>query len=314
VVRSFRPYPFDRLRRISHADAALESAIARWLAVRPLGTRVAKLAGGRVTARIVGHGADRDPHAVVATVRVAGLAIGVAGSGAPIRTLAQRLLGGPPELAAPRPPTLAEHAIWALVVAAALEDLGIAGEVWPVETAGGFGIEFAIDFAGVAMTATCYVPPDVELRVPPPRVPPAWSLELPVVVARCALPAEAVRALAPRDVIVVDRVTGDAELEIGTVRAVLAVARESVVGEVRTHYSAREMALPDDAHLELTVALGTTTLSVRQIVELSIGQIVPLGRPLAGPFELRAQGRVLGRGELIDIDGELGVRIVSLEE
>jgi flagellar motor switch/type III secretory pathway protein FliN len=73
------------------------------------------------------------------------------------------------------------------------------------------------------------------------------------------------------------------------------------------------MSLPDDAHVELTVALGTTQLSLRQVVELAIGQIIQLGRPLAGPFELRAAGRIVGRGELVDVDGELGVRIVSLE-
>jgi type III secretion protein Q len=72
------------------------------------------------------------------------------------------------------------------------------------------------------------------------------------------------------------------------------------------------MSMPDEAHVELTVALGTTQLTLRQVSELAIGQIVQLGRPLAGPFELRAAGRVVGRGELVDVDGELAVRIVSL--
>jgi flagellar motor switch/type III secretory pathway protein FliN len=54
-------------------------------------------------------------------------------------------------------------------------------------------------------------------------------------------------------------------------------------------------------------------MSLRQVLDLAVGQIVTLGRPLAGPFELRAAGRLIGRGELVDVDGELGVRIVSLE-
>jgi flagellar motor switch protein FliN len=73
------------------------------------------------------------------------------------------------------------------------------------------------------------------------------------------------------------------------------------------------MSLPDDAHVELTVALGTTQMSLRQVLDLAVGQVVQLNRPLAGPFELRAAGRVVGRGELVDVDGELGVRIVSIE-
>ena len=84
--------------------------------------------------------------------------------------------------------------------------------------------------------------------------------------------------------------------------------------KVTSDYVRRDMALPDDAHLELTVQLGTTRVSLRQIAELAPGAIVPLGRPLAGPFEVRAAGRLVGQGELVDVDGELGVRIVSLQE
>jgi type III secretion protein Q len=72
--------------------------------------------------------------------------------------------------------------------------------------------------------------------------------------------------------------------------------------------------LPDDAHLELTVQLGTTHLSLRQIANLAVGQIISLGRPLAGPYDIRVGNRLLGQGELVDVDGELGVRIVSLIE
>ncbi len=86
----------------------------------------------------------------------------------------------------------------------------------------------------------------------------------------------------------------------------------ALVAEVATGYVRRDMALPDEAHTELTVALGTTQLTLRQITELAVGQVVQLGRPLGGPFELRVAGRVLGRGELVDVDGELAVRIVSL--
>jgi type III secretion protein Q len=74
------------------------------------------------------------------------------------------------------------------------------------------------------------------------------------------------------------------------------------------------MALLDEASLEVTVQLGATRLSLRQLGELAVGQIVPLGRPLAGPYEVRVAGRMVGQGELVDIDGELGVRIVSIAD
>ncbi|HEY6037097.1 MAG TPA: hypothetical protein VIV58_22615, partial [Kofleriaceae bacterium] len=43
------PFPFDRLPRISRGELAARNALARWLAVRPLGRRVATLVGGDAT-------------------------------------------------------------------------------------------------------------------------------------------------------------------------------------------------------------------------------------------------------------------------
>jgi type III secretion protein Q len=83
-----------------------------------------------------------------------------------------------------------------------------------------------------------------------------------------------------------------------------------VTATVATGYTPR-VAL-DDAHLELTVRLGGVAMTLRQLAELAVGQIVPLGRPLAGPYEICAGGRRLGEGELVDVDGELGVRILTL--
>src|SRR5262245_47578582 len=106
---NFSPYPFGALRRVSRRDAAIESAIARWVAARPRGggPHTAALVGGPVRARVVGLGGECrvPPDAAVAELRLGGLAIAVAASGAAVRALAQRLLGGPDELAAPRAPT-----------------------------------------------------------------------------------------------------------------------------------------------------------------------------------------------------------------
>ncbi|HSK01048.1 MAG TPA: hypothetical protein VK932_07395, partial [Kofleriaceae bacterium] len=92
---NFSPFPFERLRRVTRREAALESAIARWIAARPAGDRVARLAGGRVRIRVVGHDARVPGDAAVAEVRAGGASILLAASPAPVRALAQRLLGGP---------------------------------------------------------------------------------------------------------------------------------------------------------------------------------------------------------------------------
>jgi type III secretion protein Q len=318
----FSSYPFAHLRRVGARDAAIESTLARWLAARPLGARTARLAGGPVTARLVGvrDGACAsalDPHAALAEVRVGGMSILVAASSRPVRALAQRLLGGPAELDAPRPLTTAEHAIWALALAAAIEDTGLAAEVWPCldaeqATALPVRAELVVDVAGTPMTVVAYCPLEIVVRAPPPRAVPGWSFDLPVVAGACVLDRETLSALAVRDVVTIEPRLA---LVIGGGSVALRAASMAVEAEVISGYVPRSMStIADDAHLELTVQLGTTRLSLRQLAELAPGQVIALGRPLAGPFEIHAGGTRVGSGELVDVDGEVGVRIVSLQE
>jgi hypothetical protein len=58
----------------------------------------------------------------------------VRGSSTGVIALANKILGGPAELAAPRPVNVVEQSIWCLVVATALEDLGVSGIVWPASS------------------------------------------------------------------------------------------------------------------------------------------------------------------------------------
>jgi hypothetical protein len=325
---NFSPFPFERLRKLSRREAALQSVLARWVAVRQPGARIAALAGGAVRARRVDAAGTADPHAALAEVRLGGVAIALAAPSRPVRALAQRLLGGPDELDAPRPLTVVEQAIWALAVSALVADLDLAAEVWPLEgrpAAHGddritvaFSVELPPGFhrsgaspSGSLMTVAASFPADVALRVPPPVPLHDWELDLPIVVGRCALPRVSVDRLRMRDVITVER---GLELVIGGGGIGLSAVPGALEARVATEYVPRHMALLDEASLEVTVQLGATRLSLRQLGELAVGQIVPLGRPLAGPYEVRVAGRMVGQGELVDIDGELGVRIVSIAD
>jgi flagellar motor switch/type III secretory pathway protein FliN len=120
-----------------------------------------------------------------------------------------------------------------------------------------------------------------------------------------------VARLRVRDVVTLERRLA---LRVGPGEVILQAKPGSVEARVANGYVPRAMATADDAQMELTVQLGTTRLTLRQLAELAPGAIVSLGRPLSGPFEVRAQGRLIGQGELVDVDGELGVRIVTLQE
>jgi flagellar motor switch/type III secretory pathway protein FliN len=223
------------------------------------------------------------------------------------------------ELAAPRPLGVVEHALWAHAVEIAAGELAIQGEVRPRFAAApprqGLAVELAVEVGGQVGSVVVIASRTLEVRVGPERARPAWSerltVDAPVVFARCVLTRDQVADLRVRDLVTVERCC---ELEIfgGTVG--LELHPNAVVAAVRSEYSRRAMAIADDAQVEIAVTLGSIQLSLRQTLDLAIGQILQLGRPLAGPFDVRAAGHIIGQGELVDVDGELAVRIVSLAE
>lgn len=68
----------------------------------------------------------------------------------------------------------------------------------------------------------------------------------------------------------------------------------------------------EDAPLVVRVEVGTARLSAREWSAVSEGDVLTLDRRLADPVSLRVGGVEIARGELVDVDGELGVRVTSL--
>ncbi|HEY2410130.1 MAG TPA: FliM/FliN family flagellar motor switch protein [Polyangiaceae bacterium] len=67
-----------------------------------------------------------------------------------------------------------------------------------------------------------------------------------------------------------------------------------------------------DSPLVVRVELGAVTLTAREWSELGPGDIIAAGRRVAEPVVLRVAGREVARGELVNLEGELGVRIREL--
>ena len=67
----------------------------------------------------------------------------------------------------------------------------------------------------------------------------------------------------------------------------------------------------EDAPVVVRVELGSVEMKAREWAELAPGDVVALGRRVGDPAILRVGGVELARGELVQVDGEYGVRIVS---
>ncbi len=68
----------------------------------------------------------------------------------------------------------------------------------------------------------------------------------------------------------------------------------------------------DDVPVRLTFDLGEMTMPFNEIKSLTPGYLVDLNIPITQAVTIRSLNRVIGTGELVNIDGRMGVRIIKL--
>lgn len=67
-----------------------------------------------------------------------------------------------------------------------------------------------------------------------------------------------------------------------------------------------------DIPLQLAVELARVPITADEVVALKVGQVLELHRSPGEPVELSVNGKVVARGELVEVEGQLGVRVLSL--
>ncbi len=67
-----------------------------------------------------------------------------------------------------------------------------------------------------------------------------------------------------------------------------------------------------DLPVTLTVELGSCQLPMRDVLALAAGSIVQLDKLAGTPVELRANHKLVARGEVVLVEDHLGIRITEL--
>jgi type III secretion system YscQ/HrcQ family protein len=67
-----------------------------------------------------------------------------------------------------------------------------------------------------------------------------------------------------------------------------------------------------DIPLQIAVELARVPVTADEVVALKVGQVLELHRSPGEPVELSVNGKVVARGELVEVEGQLGVRVLSL--
>lgn len=72
------------------------------------------------------------------------------------------------------------------------------------------------------------------------------------------------------------------------------------------------MQLLMDVTVPVTIELGSTKMSLRDVLELGPGSVVKLDRPLGDPVDILVNGERVGRGEVVVVDDQFGLRVTEL--
>lgn len=77
-------------------------------------------------------------------------------------------------------------------------------------------------------------------------------------------------------------------------------------GEV---YPFHEIEFVHDVPLKLSVEIGQTSLSVRDILGLSVGKSIEFTKVVGEPMDITISGKLMARGEIVVVNERYGVRI-----
>lgn len=67
-----------------------------------------------------------------------------------------------------------------------------------------------------------------------------------------------------------------------------------------------------DVPVKVTAVLGKTRMNVAELMTLDAGSIIELDRRVGEPIDLYVNDRLIARGELVMVDGVLGVTMTEV--
>lgn len=85
-----------------------------------------------------------------------------------------------------------------------------------------------------------------------------------------------------------------------------------VVAPIGNHAPVRGVELLHGVAMEVTVELGRTRLSVRELLALSPGDVLELDRAAGSPADLLVNGRLIARGEVVVVDEDFALRVTEI--
>jgi flagellar motor switch protein FliN/FliY len=86
----------------------------------------------------------------------------------------------------------------------------------------------------------------------------------------------------------------------------------TAAGSVSTLPPRRGIEMLHGVDMEVTVELGRTRMTVRDLLALTPGAVLELDRAAGSPADLLVNGRLIARGEVVVVDEDFGLRVTEI--
>lgn len=70
--------------------------------------------------------------------------------------------------------------------------------------------------------------------------------------------------------------------------------------------------MSEEMPVKLVAVLGKKNIFLKDLLRLKVGQAIDLERAPNEVVDLMANGKLVARGELVEMDGKLGVRVIKM--
>jgi flagellar motor switch protein FliN/FliY len=67
-----------------------------------------------------------------------------------------------------------------------------------------------------------------------------------------------------------------------------------------------------DMELPVSISFGRTELTLEEVLNLTTGSLIELSRSVDDPVDIVVNGRVIARGEVVEVEGNYGVRVQQI--
>lgn len=74
----------------------------------------------------------------------------------------------------------------------------------------------------------------------------------------------------------------------------------------------RNYRLVADIPVRLSVEVGSTTMTLNELLDLAEGSVVELNRQSHELLDINANGTLIARGEVVTVNGRFGIRVVDV--